>query len=577
MHILIVKLWCMDEKTTMIIIACLAVLALIIIIILIKNTKKSSIKKEVDDLYVRFNEIKTIPLAFKLNKAQSIAKKSEKTSSEIKDYYHQYENVEKQINDIQEVMNSLDDAMSSKDYTAAKEIIKNVTESISSTEAEVKEIDSYLQKFSNIETEQRNYSNKLKEEYRIIKNAINSNATTLSISFDALEEKVNECESLFSSSEEWIYANEFGEAQENLEKIDAILKDLRKCGEVIPSLIKDVKGVLPIMLDEVKREFALTRQRGVYLEHLDAENKILAIEKNINDDTRSLAQANIEGILENVTNGKDTLNDLLESFEKENRSFKEAKETNDKVLISVEDLEKVENYVRIAYDKDSARYGLENLQDTLKKQREKIELYKQSSKKLSEGLASDSVPSSKLLDEAIELLKLTEVDKKELYSYKTIIDNSNDGEVRALAQLTKLQLVVSEVEMKIDEYHLPSISPTYDEDLKKSRRYIANIKSLLKEIPINIDELNLTLDEAIDFVYKFYNNVNNVVGMALMVENAIVFGNKYRSTYSEIDRELSKAEFQFLNGEYTKALKTAITCMESLFPDNADQKIMENA
>ena len=85
------------------------------------------------------------------------------------------------------------------------------------------------------------------------------------------------------------------------------------------------------------------------------------------------------------------------------------------------------------------------------------------------------------------------------------------------------------------------------------------------------------LDEAIDFIYKFYNNINNVVGMGIMVENAIVFGNKYRSTYPEIDRELSKAEFQYLNGEYTKALKTAISCMETLFPENADEKILENA
>jgi len=99
---------------------------------------------------------------------------------------------------------------------------------------------------------------------------------------------------------------------------------------------------------------------------------------------------------------------------------------------------------------------------------------------------------------------------------------------------------------------------------------------MIEEVPINIDELNALLDEAIDFTYKFYNNINNIVGMSIMVENAVVFGNKYRSTFPEIDRELSKAEFQYLNGEYTKALKTAISCMETLFPDDADEKIMGN-
>ena len=72
------------------------------------------------------------------------------------------------------------------------------------------------------------------------------------------------------------------------------------------------------------------------------------------------------------------------------------------------------------------------------------------------------------------------------------------------------------------------------------------------------------------------NNVNNIVGMAIMVENAIVFGNKYRSTYPEVDRDLSNAEFSYINGEYTKALTMAISCMETLFPNTANEKILEN-
>ncbi|MBQ2232910.1 MAG: hypothetical protein II423_05780 [Erysipelotrichaceae bacterium] len=124
---------------------------------------------------------------------------------------------------------------------------------------------------------------------------------------------------------------------------------------------------------------------------------------------------------------------------------------------------------------------------------------------------------------------------------------------------------------------MPSIDESYKDDLKKSRDYIAKLRELIAQIPIDIVQLNGLHNEAIDFIYKFYNNINNVVGMGIMVENAIVFGNKYRSTYPEIDRELSKAEFQYLNGEYTKALKTAISCMETLFPENADEKILENA
>jgi septation ring formation regulator len=287
--------------------------------------------------------------------------------------------------------------------------------------------------------------------------------------------------------------------------------------------------------------------------------------------------AETDGVKANVGNAKDVLNELDEQLEAENRSFKEARETNDKVYEHIQDMEKVENYVRVAYDKDSRRFGLEDLREELRQKRDNVIKYKSQYENINVDLSSCLRPASEILVMAEELDKNVEADMKSLYSYKSAIDKSTDGESRAQSQLTKLQLVVAEVESKLAEYDLPSIDDSYKQDLLRSREYIERIRNLLKEVPLNIPELNALLDEAIDFIYKFYNNINNVVGMGVMVENAIVFGNKFRSTFPEIDRELSKAEFQYLNGEYTKALKTAIACMETLFPDNADEKIMENA
>ena len=85
------------------------------------------------------------------------------------------------------------------------------------------------------------------------------------------------------------------------------------------------------------------------------------------------------------------------------------------------------------------------------------------------------------------------------------------------------------------------------------------------------------VDGAIDFIYKLWNNVNNVVGTALMVENTIVFGNKYRSTYADIDSELTRAELCFRNGEYTQALKIAIATIEKIHPGSYEKLIKENS
>lgn len=567
----------MDKKTILIIMACLLVATVIVIVLMAKNTRKNKLKSQIDALFVRFNAIKTIPIAFKLNKAQAMAKRNEETAASVQEYYSKYEETEKSINKIQESLNNVDDEIKSHNYKDALKDIKTLEEDLSACEIEIKSIDNFLENFSKKDDEQRDYSITLKEKYRVVKNTINENSNVLSIAYNGLIEKIQKCEDLFSSSEEWMYASDYSAAQNDLEKIDKMLDEIKLNANAIPKCVKDTKGVLPVMLDEVKREYALTKQRGVFVDHLDIGNKVNAIETKLNEDVKKLISGETDGIRDNCREAKKVLNDIIESLAAENRSYKEAKETNNKAFEHTADLERVENYVRIAYDKDSARFGLEDLRPILKQVRDNIETYKERYKTINEKLSMTSEPSSQILVEAEKLCDDIEKDKKDLYSYKTVIDKSTDGETRAISQLTKLQLVVSEVEAKIAEYHLPNISSSYSNDLIKSRDYISNLRSIVSDVPIDIDKLNASLDEAIDFVYKFYNNVNNIVGMAVMVENAIVFGNKYRSTFPEIDRELSKAEFQYLNGEYTKALKTAISCMETLFPDNADEKILENA
>ena len=565
----------MDTKYVYILIGVLTLIAIIAILMAVKKNKKKKLKEQIDQLYVRFNDVKTVPIAFKLNKAQIMAKRNEKTSAEVAKYYARYEDAEKHINQLQELLNNVDDTINSSGYKEAQEALKVAEENLHDCEIEIKEIDTFLDEFSKKENEQRDDSVKLKEKYRIVKNTINKNPQLLSIAYDGFVKKLQECEELFTKCENAMFASEYNEAQDYLSEINKRLEQIKKNANSTPKLVKDIKGVLPVMLDETKRQLALTRQRGVYTDHLDINSKLQKVESELNEDIKNVSSANTQGVKKRVAANKDILNELNEQLEKENRAFIEARETNQKAYESLKDMEKVENYVRVAYEKDSDRFGLSNLEETLDNIKSNIQIYNREYEIISGDLSSASRPATSILNDAEKYYGSVQEDMKTLYSYKASIDKSTDGEARAQQQLTKLQVVVCEVESKLQEYSLPAIDDSYKADLMKSKDYIERIKLALDNIPIDVDYLNGLLSEAIDFIYKFFNNINNVVGMSNMVENAIVFGNKYRSTYPEIDRELSKAEFQYFNGEYTKALKTAITCMETLFPDSVDEKILE--
>ena len=64
---------------------------------------------------------------------------------------------------------------------------------------------------------------------------------------------------------------------------------------------------------------------------------------------------------------------------------------------------------------------------------------------------------------------------------------------------------------------------------------------------------------------------------AELVEDASIYGNRYRSSFLEVNTELTKAELLFRNGEYTKALTTAVDIIEKINPGSYEMLINKNS
>ncbi|MDO4500456.1 MAG: septation ring formation regulator EzrA [Erysipelotrichaceae bacterium] len=566
----------MTDQTKLILIGVLVVAVAIIVAIIYFNTRKANLRKDIDDLNVRFNEIKTVPLAFKLNKAQAMAKRNEQTAEEVKVYYQKYEDAQKHIDQITEMIENIEDSIAGRNYKEAREALSIVLENINDSEKEVNAIDKFLEQFAEEENNQRENSARLKESFRELKLYIHSNAAALSIALEGIEKKVEVIEDLFSQSEEFMYINEYLSSQECLMKIEDSIKELRLTVSKLPEVLTDTKGVVPTLLDEVSRQYALTRQRGVHTEHLKIDSKLEQIKKVLNEDVRTLSHGDIGDTIKHNEEIKNELNELLASLERENEDFQALKVVSDKIANLMNETRGLNAYVAGAYKKDKERFGLEDMESFLSETDAKVKAYQAEYIALNQDIAANDKAASVLKAQSDELITKIEEDKTVLSKYKATFDKNTTDEQRAKTQLMKLQVVLNEVEVKVLEYHLPTIANSYHDDLIRGREKIAQIKSELKEIPIDIEKLNKTLDDTIDFIYKFYNNVNNVVGMAIMVENAIVFGNKYRSSFPEVERDLSKAEFSYINGEYTKALTMAISCMEKLFPNRKETDYLEN-
>lgn len=65
-------------------------------------------------------------------------------------------------------------------------------------------------------------------------------------------------------------------------------------------------------------------------------------------------------------------------------------------------------------------------------------------------------------------------------------------------------------------------------------------KNLIK--PINIETLNIRVDTARDLVFKVFNTTNSLLKTIVMLEETMVYGNRYRSYKEKVNEGLVVAE-----------------------------------
>ena len=179
---------------------------------------------------------------------------------------------------------------------------------------------------------------------------------------------------------------------------------------------------------------------------------------------------------------------------------------------------------------------------------------------------------SKLYDELDGLgVKLSRLQDDLDYQLKSIT-SMKDDEYRAKEQLNTIQELLKKAKMKLKDYKLPVIPSSYYVELKEAQDAIREIMKELEKKPIVIKILNIRVDTARDLVFKIYNKTNDMIKISMLSEKMIIYGNRYRSMYPDVDQELEKATALFYKGQYEDSLEVSINSIK-LLEDNPIDKI----
>jgi septation ring formation regulator len=337
------------------------------------------------------------------------------------------------------------------------------------------------------------------------------------------------------------------------------------------------KGVLPTLIDEVSYLFNQNKQKGVHVDHLDITRNLELISSTLKDDLSQLRNGISDKVEEHGKESEKRLQQLKSALEHEAKAFEESKTLLSELKETIKQNGK--DYETLSHDVEtlSVRYGLKGSEQVIESLQKELLEYQVTVTRLQALLDDHNVPATTITLAMKDALNQVNKHQQTLRSHLNQFQQAKSDEARAKKQLLKLHLIGNEIQVKIRKHRLPAISDSYKGDVNKSKQMTATISAILKTDPLDTRRLNALVGESIDFIYKLYNNVNNIVGMVDMIEHGIVFANKYRSSIPSMDSDLSRTELSFRNGEYTQALSIVLGAIEKIHPESFEQLVKDNA
>lgn len=546
----------------------------IVTLIILKKSRLKKYKNILDELDLEKNLISSIPISLELSKVEPIIK-----NEDLESKYKKWEDKSYVIKN--ERIPKIDDMLIDIDTFIEKRDFENCNYRIAKTELEIYKVreasESLLEEIKEITLSDEKYRSivtKLKTKYRKLNSEYQEHSNLYDEMQDAITLQLENIEKNFLGFESAMENNEYTEVVHIVKALDAMIEHMGIVIKEVPDLILMAKEIIPKRIKEVDDVVKEMEEKGYPLEYLNIDYNVEESRKNINTILDKIRVLNLEDCMFELRTILDYFDSLFIDFEKERLSRKVYEESEHDFAIKLKKTEKVVNDVFEELDTIKNNYDLRDEDiDSIEEDKKILVVIQDDYKKLLAKLESKSTPYSSLHKEIEELTVRLKNMSDNLDVTLNSLGNMYDDEQRAREQLIEIEEFLQNSKRKIRSYKLPVITDNYFVELSEANDAIKEVIKELEKKPIVIKTLNTRVDTARDLVLKLYNTTNEMIKTAELAENCMVYGNRFRSSYTDIDRGLDEARKSFFKGDYKKSLDVSIKAI-SLVDKNFYQELV---
>lgn len=546
-------------------------LLIIIILIVIQSKRKKNFKQTIEELDYEKNKLIGVPILSELSKVRELVK-----TEDLKEKLAYWDET---FSDIKEnKMDNLTDLITEADFLIDKRDYKNALKKIADIEMNLKTIkkktEGLLEEIKVItKSEERNRSivTKLKVVYRELEGKYERTKKDYGPLEESIENFFVKIDKNFKKFETFMDKNDYVSVEKVVVNLENEIDTLKDYLERTPDLVLIATLMIPNKIEETKTMYSRMQRDGFPLDYLNIEYNIKEIEEKV---------ATILEKLKNFDIGKSDveLKTMLEYFNTIFNSFDKERELKDVFRENIKKLKKkLEGVNKVVYDIYIQMDDIKNTYDLSDNEISKFNIINKNLEKINEDYKvlfehgkGKTFAYSKLTEELEGLNnRLTRLQDDLDYRLKSIT-SMKDDEYRAKEQLEMIQNLLLQSKTKLKEYKIPVIPNSYFIELEEAGEAIREIVKELAKKPIVIKILNIRVDTARDLVFKIYNKTNDIVKSVIICEKLIVYGNRYRSSYEEIDKALTLAEELFYKGKYKQSMDMSLNAISEV--DNMVKK-----
>lgn len=547
----------------------LAILSVFIVfLVLSKKRKEKKLKQKIiEELDYNKNILDTYPIENELVKVETLIK-NEKLEEQYKTWQERFQKIkDENVVNLNEIVLKLDSQNvenfdelkedAKRELYKAKFLLSALLEEIEDVNMSEEKYRTLIIKLKTKYRELKDYYDEHKEEYGELENVVE-------MQFENIEKR-------FQIFEEFMETNDYSEVIHIVKSIDLMLEHMQEVVKKLPDLVIVAHKIIPLKIEELTDIYEKMILDNYNLKELNVAVNLENALKSTNELVEKVKGLNFKDVEIEFEAIVDYLDDLFKVFETEQLSRKEYSKLKNLFENKLLKTNKIVSSVYKELDSIKSMYNLKAEElDSLNVIKTRLMEVNDRYKKIVTELKNQDTnflnAHKELLDTNTLLIEISDDLDKLLKS----LGNMYEDEQRAREQLNEIEKLLRDSKCILNKYKFPSVNKELYVEIKEANEAVFEVIKELKEKPIKINTLNTRVDTARDLALKVYTHVSDMLKKMQVIEELIVFANKYRSDSEIISDNLNKASNFFFQGNYNKSLEILEKSLINKIPNIED-------